>query len=63
MSERPEINRELFTPASLLLSVSPRRNWSLNNGYRLLTINPHKTAEHDKQDLQDPQDTIILKPL
>lgn len=64
MSERPEINRELFTPASLLLSVSPRRNWSLNKGLsspsQLLI---HKTAEHHKQDLQDPQDAIILKSL
>ena len=58
------MSRELFTPDSLLLSDSPRRNWSLNKGY---SVSKHllKTTivVHHKQDLQDPQDAIIVKLL
>ncbi len=35
-SERPEINFELRTPLKRGRSVSPRRNWSLNNVSLLL---------------------------
>src|SRR5690348_14250752 len=58
MSERPEIRRELFTPASLLFSVSPRRNWSLNKLFQSPRYFKPRTGKHHKQDLQDPQDTI-----
>ena len=55
------MRREPFTPDSLLFSDSPRRKLSLNKGFSSPNLKTPRTVEHHKQDLQDPQDAIILK--